>query len=97
MKKSIILFIILILSLNSCSFSKIQYNFENQSSDEPTEKLSANFFVYGLFQEKTIKVHEICKDKTLIRIENYYSFVDIILQSITSAVYTPLTIKLYCN
>ena len=77
---------------------KIQHKFQSESTIEPKEKLNANFFFFGIFQEKTIKVYEVCKDKKLIMIEDYKSrLFDSMLTFITLGIYTPTTIKIYCD
>lgn len=56
------------------------------------------FFVSGLAQEQSINANEICKGADKVaRVETQQSFINGLLGFVSSGIYTPRQIKVYCK
>jgi len=90
----IIFTIIMVLTVSACQ--KVVFKFTDETA-EPVLETRSHFFAGGVFQEKEVNVSELCKNKKLIRLEDYSSFLDGVFSGITSGLYFPRTVKVYCR
>ncbi|PWU12881.1 MAG: Bor family protein [Bdellovibrio sp.] len=65
-------------------------------STEPTYKDSKPFFLLGIVGEETVDVQKICSGPP-IQMQTQNTFLDSFLAIITIGIYTPKTVKVWCQ
>jgi hypothetical protein len=98
MKKSIQLCSALILtaSISSCATQKFIIADKAVSRKADSERFS-HFFISGIGQTDRIDASRICKGKEVSHVEAHWSFVDILLATVTLNIYSPRTASVYCK
>ncbi|GHU26778.1 hypothetical protein FACS1894152_2110 [Bacilli bacterium] len=98
MKKYLLLLPILMCS---CSTQRIIFDekayLNSNKEAEPTESKPAHFFVGGIGQKDTVNPETICGKGNVAYVEAQQSFIDGLLTSVTSGVYSPRTFNIYCK
>lgn len=68
------------------------------TNTKPNYDKMQTFFVSGLAQEQSINASEICQGADKVaRVETQQSFVNGLLGFVSSGIYTPRQIKVYCK
>ncbi|MCL1623465.1 Bor family protein [Moraxella sp. Tifton1] len=68
------------------------------TSAQPTYDKAQTFFVSGLAQEQSVDASKVCNGaENVTRIETQKSFINGLLGTLSSGIYTPLQIKVYCK
>jgi hypothetical protein len=87
--------LILITSLSGCATQRVFLG--GESNKDPDFQKSQAFWFGGEFQSRDIDAELICKDMGVQKIETVQSFGDTILGTLSFGLYTPRTLKIYCN
>lgn len=85
------------LIISSCSTVTISSQDNYKTSVEPSYQRSYPFFLFGLAGEKELDVVEICQGKMPKQMQTQMTFIDGFLQVITLGIYSPRTVKLWCE
>lgn len=94
MKKIIYLFLITSFIFVSCHH--ITFKKKRTANHFPSQDEWYNNFIVGLAEtEGPIDVDAVCPEG-FSRVESYQSFLNSLVLGLTMAIYTPLTIKVYC-
>lgn len=82
--------------MSSCATQT--FRIQNGSFDkEPAEEQMAMFFVGGLGQKQVINAAEICGGYNKIaKVETELRFLDALLSTLTSGLFTPRVARVYC-
>lgn len=94
--KKIILATALILCAG-CSTVTLNPKNHMKLTTEPTYEESLPFFLGGIVGEKDVNVKEICGKRAVKQIQTQNTFVDSLLGIVTIIIYTPRTIKVWCE
>jgi hypothetical protein len=94
--KSFLKVLIFSVLLISCSSQIVKVG-RDANPPNPTLDKSQAFFVYGIGQTQEIDGRAICKEKGINRIRTKQTWVNVLLQVVTFAIYTPRTVEVYCN
>ena len=62
----------------------------------PVEE-TQSFFIGGAVGERTLIMEDFCTDGQVARIEEKFTFGDMVLQVITFSIYSPRTVSIYCK
>lgn len=97
MKKTQIGFITLIgFMFFACATQRI-YSTRDRTLTMPSYEKSQAFFIGGLGQTRELDAPDICDKKSLKTVETKRTFVDGLLGVLTFGIYTPQTVKVYCE
>jgi hypothetical protein len=99
MKKILIAFVSLILVFgSSCHTQRIMLKDAKVDGTTPTFEKSQTFFFYGVIgNPQTINLNEACHGKTPVAIETQTTLIDGLISYIIGIVYSPATVKVYCQ
>ncbi len=87
----------IVLMLGACSSVTIQPQKIAKLSDKPTYQDSRPFYLWGLVGEERVDVKEICTDTQAAQMQSQQTFSDGALGLITLGIYSPHTIKVWCE
>jgi len=87
---------LLLVALTGCSTQSFTMN--TGAEPTPTKEVMQPFFVSGLGQTQEIDAAEICDGvENVAKVESHMSFMNGLLGTLTSGVYTPRQAKVYCT
>jgi len=92
-----IIIIALTLILGGCSTVTIQPKPTEKLTTKPTYQSSRPFFLFGLIGESTVDVKEVCGDSRVLQMQSQRTPLDAVLLVATGAIFTPHTIKIWCE
>ena len=95
--KLLILSIFLVLNLISCITNRVYFVEKPDLNAVNSKKITQDFFLVGIGQEKEIDVKEVCGSKKPDWAQTQFSAKDAILGVITFGIYTPRTVDIYCK
>lgn len=74
------------------------YLLSNQSQATPSVDKAQTFFVSGLAQQQEINAAEVCNGaNNVAKVEAQHSFLNGVLGTISSGIYTPRQVRIYCK
>lgn len=88
---------VLILSLTACSAVTIQPQQAAKITSKASYEDSRPFFLWGLVGEERVDVKKVCVDKSVTQMQSQQTFSDGALSLITLGIYSPHTIKVWCQ
>jgi hypothetical protein len=84
--------------LTGCATQQVDFQDGIEKKRKPDHKLTQNFFVFGLVPNaQTVKAEQFCKDSEIQRVETEMTFLNGLLTGVTYNIYTPRTLKVYCE
>lgn len=86
-----------LILVSACSTVTIQPKEVGQVSSKPDYQKSHHFFIMGLFGDKEIDVRKICKNTPVKQMQTVATFKDSAASIVTMGVYTPHTVKVWCD
>lgn len=89
--------VVMLLSLSGCSTVTIHPKTSHKLATPPSFEKSEPFFFWGLKGEHRIDVREVCKDKLVKQMQSQETFVDGFFTIITLGIYSPHSIKVWCE
>lgn len=93
--RSILLTLLIILT--GCSTVTIQPKPIGNLHDAPTFETTRPFYFFGLIGEHRVDVKEICQEKTVLQMQTQQTAIDFIFLYFTFGIYTPHTIRVWCE
>lgn len=85
------------LILSGCSSVTIKPKGGAIISNSPTMEKSYSFFLGGLIGEHTVNVTQFCDGSEPVQFQSQNTFVDKLLGGLTLGIYTPRTVKIWCQ
>lgn len=86
------------ITLTGCATQTYHISPVAPKSPEPTQETMQTFFVNGLGQEQSIDASAVCGGADKVsRIQTTQSFLNGLLSSLSSGIYTPRQINVYCK
>jgi hypothetical protein len=95
MKNTLSLCLLIFLGLSGCATQRIFLG--GESNKDPDFQKSQAFWLGGEFQSRDLDAELICKENGVQKIESVQSFGDTLLGTLSFGLYSPRTIKIYCN
>jgi hypothetical protein len=92
-----LLFTITLLLLAGCSTVTINPKGTTKLETEPTYEKSLPFFLVGIIGEKEVDVKAICGGRAVKQIQTQNTFLDSFLEIVTLTIYSPRSIKVWCD
>ncbi|AUL74364.1 Bor family protein [Pseudoalteromonas sp. 13-15] len=86
-----------VLGLSACSAVTIQPHAIAKITSKATYEDSRPFYLWGLVGEERVDVKEICTDTQAAQMQSQQTFSDGALGLITLGIYSPHTIKVWCE
>lgn len=80
-----------------CATITIQPVAINKIASPPTHQESRAFFLWGLVGEQRIDVKSACGDRQLLQMQSQQTFLDGLLTGITLGLYSPHSVKVWCD
>jgi len=97
MKKLFIIAMIAGFMGTACSTQRV-YLKKNAEINKPTYEKSQPFFFWGLVGQPQVQdVSQACPGKTPVAVETHMTFVDGLLGSLTAGIYSPFSVRVYCQ
>lgn len=90
----------LVLTLSACGSDHIiRFNLAQQQNKKATPSYQgrSHFFFWGMWQEKNYNLANVCPTNGINAIENYWTFYDSFMGSMTMGIYAPESYSIYCN
>lgn len=89
---------IALLALLSSGCATQTYVLSPTAQEMPTYDKGQTFFVSGLGQEQEVNVAEICSGaNNVAKVETQQNFLNVVLGQLSSGIYTPRQMKVYCK
>lgn len=88
-------FLVISVALSSCATQRIYTSDGSVAMNADYEKSQA-FWLSGFGGFAELNAQQICKDKTVERVETFWSFTDGFFNVMTIGIYTPRTVRVYC-
>lgn len=87
----------LVVVLAGCSSITIQPEQITKLTEKPTYQDSRPFFLWGLVGKQRVDVKALCGEQKVVQMQSQQTFVDGVLGLITIGIYSPHTIKVWCE
>ena len=85
------------ISLSACSAVTIQPQATAKITSQANYEDSRPFYLWGLVGEQRVDVKQICSNTPVIQMQSQQTFSDEALSLITLGIYSPHTIKVWCQ
>ncbi|MGZ3722485.1 MAG: Bor family protein [Bdellovibrionales bacterium] len=85
------------LLMTGCSTVTMNPKGTAKLETNPTYEKSYPFFLFGLIGERDVYVKEACPNHPVKQIQTVDTFLDSFLGLVTIGIYTPRTVKLWCD
>lgn len=96
--KKLTLGLLAVLSLAGCATQTYHISPTAPKSAEPNKEVMQTFFVSGIGQEQSIDANAVCGSADNVsRVQTQQSFLNGLLGFVTSGIYTPRQVKVYCK
>ena len=93
-----ILFVgILLMLIGACSTITITAKDTPKIRTRATYQKGLNFFLGGLVGTAEIDAQSVCKDKKIVQIQTFDSFMNRFLTGISFFIYSPRTLRIWCE
>ncbi|NND36137.1 MAG: Bor family protein [Gammaproteobacteria bacterium] len=93
----LILVLCAVMVIAGCSTITINPRSEIVVRDEPSYEQTRDFFLWGLVGEERVNVTEACDGKAVAQMQSQATFVNGFLGLITLGIYSPHTVKVWCE
>lgn len=94
--KSIILILLFSVLLNSnCLHNRVTMNPEGSPGSR--QEIMSHYFLWGLLPYKRYNSTQFCGENGIYQVHSYTSFVDGLLYCVTSGIYAPRTLEIFCD
>ncbi len=91
-------FCLVLLSLAACSTVTVTKDSNAKSIDPPSHEERQNFFLWGLAPERIgVDIKGVCGRKAVRQIQTQRTFADGLLAAITVGLYSPRTMRIWCE
>ena len=87
----------IVLSLSACSAVTIQPRATAKITSQANYEDSRPFYLWGLVGEQRVDVKQICSNTPVIQMQSQQTISDGALSLITLGIYSPHTIKVWCQ
>lgn len=96
MKKNLYFSLLLLLTAG-CSTVTMNPKGQTHYISEPTFEKSLPFFIGGIVGKGVVDAKEVCGTRQIRQIQTQETFLDSFLGIITFSIYTPETVKIWCE
>lgn len=83
--------------LGGCSTITIQPEQTSKLVTKPTYQESKSFYFWGLVGEPRVDVTEVCQEEEPKQMQSQATFLNGLLSGITLGIYSPHTVKVWCE
>lgn len=91
-------FVVFLLFFNSCQTVTISPKGKKfVVSSTPDYERSQHFFLYGIIGQRIVNTAQICRGRAVRQMQTQQTFLDSLLASVTSGIYTPRTARVWCE
>lgn len=97
MIKNLLPVIIITALLSNCSTVTIHPEPSEKKVSPPTYQETKNFYFAGLVGVNRVNVKEICGDRKVTQMQSQASAKNSVLSLLTLGIYTPHTVKVWCE
>ena len=85
------------ITASACSTVTIHPKEINPISSPPSYEETKSFYFWGLAGERRVNVTEACNGKEVTQMQSQQTFSNGLLGAITLGIYTPHSVKVWCN